>query len=65
MTRAEYQIIFNTLDNVENREKEYCKRYCELNPSEKHRRERDRDIFMNALLQVRFELKEGLRYDTI
>lgn len=60
MTRAEYNTIFNILDNIENREKRYCKEYCKLNPADKSRRERDKDLFNLAICQVRTELRESL-----
>mgnify|MGYP001776345510 CR=1 FL=1 len=44
MTKAEKLALANALENCINREKRLCERYLELNPAEKERRERDRDL---------------------
>ena len=60
MTRAEYREILYAIDDVENREKNYCSRYVELNPGDKKRRENDRDLVLLGLMELRYEIKRRL-----
>jgi hypothetical protein len=57
MTRAEYYDILYAIDTVENQEKTYCARYVELNPEDKARRERDKDLVILGLMHLRYEIQ--------
>lgn len=61
MNQSKYDAIFNSLDIIVKEEKEYCKQYCELNPTDKFWRERDRDLILCALCRVRAKLVEALQ----
>lgn len=39
-------------------EERYCKRYCELNPEDRKRRERDRDLVLYAYTRILTKIKE-------
>lgn len=58
MTKTEYNCIMFALDNVEEREKRLCKKYCEINPEDKERRERDKDIYLLGLMLPGQEIKK-------
>ena len=49
MTWAEYMQITSEIDTAIKREKEYCRRYCELNPSDSRHRETIRDAKVEGL----------------
>ena len=44
MNKAEKQALVNALENCINRENRLAARYIELNPTDKERRERDKDL---------------------
>lgn len=52
------KFLKDTNTTVEEREKRLCKKYCELNPQHKERRERDKDIYLLALYAARQEIKK-------
>lgn len=63
MTKADFSSIMCALDNVENREKQYCNRYCELNPDDRKRREADRDLYLLAIYAAKQEIKRQVKID--
>lgn len=64
MTKWEYQECIDfAIATVEKREKTMAARYIELNPEDKERRERDRDLFLLALYQARQEIKRRVKID--
>lgn len=58
MIKTEDNRIMFAIDNVEEREKRLCKKYCELNPQDKERRERDKNIYLLGLYAARQEIKK-------
>ena len=61
MTKQEYTEILNAISTVEENEKHLCKRYCELNPADRERREHDRDILIFGLMRARFEIERRFK----
>ena len=57
MKRSEYQEMIYAIETIEEREKELCARYIELNPEDKARRERDRDLILLGLYSARQEIE--------
>jgi len=62
MTRAEYNDIMYAIDTVEEREKELCRRYVDLNPQDEARRTNDRDLVIVGLRSVRYEIERRFKY---
>ena len=60
MTKAEKQAIVNALENCINRENRLAARYIELNPTDKERRERDRDLVIIGIQSMYLEIKKQL-----
>lgn len=60
MTKAEKQAISNALENCINREKQLAARYIELNPADKERRERDRDLVIIGIQSMYIEIKKQM-----
>ena len=60
MTKAEKQALANALENCINREKRLTARYIELNPADKERRERDKDLVILGIQSMFYELKKQL-----
>ena len=60
MTKAEKQAIVNALENCINRENRLCDRYIELNPTDKERRERDKDLVIIGIQSMYMEIKKQL-----
>ena len=60
MTKVEKQAIVNALENCINRENRLCDRYIELNPADKERRERDRDLVIIGIQSMYLEIKKQL-----
>ena len=63
MTKTDLFSIMGAIDNVEEREKRYCNRYCELNPDDRKRREADRDLYLLAIYAVKQEIKRQVKID--
>ena len=49
MKWSEYHDIFGAIEEQIKREKEYCRRYCELNPDDSRHRETIRDAKVEGL----------------
>ena len=60
MTKAEKQAIVNAFENCINRENRLAARYIELNPSDKERRERDKDLVISGIQSMFYELEKQL-----
>ena len=60
MTKAEKQAIENAFENCINREKRLSARYIELNPADRERRERDRDLVIIGIQSMYLEIKKQL-----
>lgn len=63
MKQTEFNNIMYALDDVENREKAFCKKFCELNPDSKKRREADMHLYLLAISMARAEIKKAIRID--
>ena len=60
MNKAEKQAIVNALENCINRENRLAARYIELNPTDKERRERDKDLVILGIQSMFYELEKQL-----
>lgn len=60
MTKAEKQAISNAFENCINRENRLATRYIELNPTDKERRERDRDLVILGIQSMYYEIERQL-----
>ena len=60
MTKAEKQAITNAFENCINRENRLAARYIELNPADKERRERDKDLVIIGIQSMFHELEKQL-----
>ena len=60
MNKAEKQALVNALENCINREKRLAARYIELNPTDKERRERDKDLVISGIQSMFYELEKQL-----
>ena len=60
MTKAEKQAITNAFENCINREKRLAARYIELNPADKERRERDKDLVILGIQSMFYEIERQL-----
>ena len=60
MNKAEKQALVNALENCINRENRLAARYIELNPADKDRRERDRDLVIIGIQSMYLEIKKQL-----
>lgn len=60
MTKAEKQAITNAFENCINRERRLTARYIELNPADKERRERDKDLVISGIQSMFYEIERQL-----
>lgn len=60
MTKAEKQAIVNAFENCINRENRLAARYIELNPADRERRERDKDLVIIGIQSMYQEIKKQL-----
>ena len=60
MNKAEKQALANALENCINRENRLAARYIELNPADKERRERDKDLVILGVQSMFNELEKQL-----
>ena len=60
MNKAEKQAIVNALENCINRENRLAARYIELNPADRERRERDKDLVILGIQSMFYELEKQL-----
>ena len=60
MNKAEKQALVNALENCINREKRLAARYIELNPTDKERRERDKDLVISGIQSMFYEIERQL-----
>ena len=60
MNKAEKQALANALENCINRENRLAARYIELNPADKERRERDKDLVILGIQSMFNELEKQL-----
>ena len=65
MTKAEKQAIVNAFENCINREKRLAARYIELNPADKERRERDKDLVIIGIRSMYQEIKKQLEVSNV
>jgi len=61
MTRVEYNDIMYAIDTVEERERELCRRYVDLNPQDEARRTNDRGLVIMGLNMVRSEIQKRFK----
>ena len=59
--KFDYDTILAAIDSCDEREKQICQDYIILNPDDKDRIERIRDIFLFATYMVRQELETMLK----
>ena len=60
MTKAEKQAITNALENCINFENRLAARYIELNPADRERRERDKDLVISGIQSMFCEIEKQL-----
>ena len=60
MNKAKKQALVNALENCINRENRLAARYIELNPTDKERRERDKDLVILGIQSMFYELEKQL-----
>ena len=60
MNKAEKQAIENAFENCINRENRLTARYIELNPADRERRERDKDLVILGIQSMYLEIKKQL-----
>lgn len=60
MTKTEKQAITNALENCINRENRLAARYIELNPADKERRKRDKDLVISGIRSMFYEIEKQL-----
>ena len=60
MTKAEKLALVNALENCINRENRLAARYIELNPADKERRERDKDLVILGIQSMFYEIEKQL-----
>ena len=60
MNKAEKRAITNAFENCINRENRLAARYIELNPADKERRERDKDLVISGIQSMFYELEKQL-----
>ncbi len=65
MTKAEKQAIVNAFENCINRENRLAARYIELNPADRERRERDRDLVIIGIRSMYQEIKKQLEVSNV
>ena len=65
MTKAEKQAIVNAFENCINRENRLAARYIELNPADRERRERDRDLVIIGIRSMYQEIKKQLEASNV
>ena len=53
LTNCTKHALLFAIENEEIREKQLCKDYIRLNPADKERRERDRDLILFGLMQAK------------
>ena len=63
MTKAEKQAITNAFENCINRENRLAARYIELNPTDKERRERDKDLVISGIQSMFYEIEKQLEVE--
>ena len=52
MKKLEKIDVITEIENLQREEKRYCEEYCKLNPEDKERRERDRDLVLYAYMRI-------------
>ena len=60
MNKAEKQALVNALENCINRENRLAARYIKLNPTDKERRERDKDLVISGIQSMFYEIERQL-----
>ena len=60
MNKAEKQAISNAFENCINRENRLAANYIELNPADRERRERDKDLVIIGIQSMYREIKKQL-----
>ena len=52
MKKLEKIDVITEIENLQREEKRHCEEYCKLNPADKERRERDRDLILYAYTRI-------------
>lgn len=52
MKKLEKIDVILKIEDLQREEKRYCEEYCQLNPLDKERRERDRDLVLYAYTRI-------------
>lgn len=52
MVKVAYDDVIDAVMMAERREREYCERFCQLNPEHRHERERMRDMVLAGIHDV-------------
>ena len=60
MNKAERLALANAMENCINRERRLAARYIELNPTDKERRSRDKDLVIIGIQSMYLEIKKQL-----
>ena len=52
MKKLEKIDVVLEIENLQREEKRYCEEYCKLNPADRKRRERDKDLVLYAYMRI-------------
>lgn len=52
MKKLEKIDVILEIENLQREEKRCCNEYCKLNPADKERRERDKDLVLYAYMRI-------------
>lgn len=52
MKKLEKIDAITEIENLQREEKRYCEEYCKLNPADRERRERDKDLVLYAYMRI-------------
>ena len=65
MTRYEYYEIIGTMQDLIEQEKQYCAGYVRNNPMDKENRERQRDMIIDGITRVMYQITKQAASHTI
>lgn len=65
MKQHEYLEIIDIIESCMTKERKYCEAYCKLNPDDRKRRERDRDLVTQGLNHALFEINKQIMTNRI
>lgn len=60
MKQIEYIAVMNAIEKVECLEIGNCRGYCKVNPQDRERREKERDIVLGTLMNLRFVMQREI-----